>query len=137
MARFITAGHELSRRSTIKLSPSEKAKLAGGGTLVLHRPVEWSIPGRVADLGRSRVDPGGTDVWGPGPYLKVPNQHPADAEEVWNRVFCPWGYPPDRVRVAWTSTYLEITRIDLGRATDSGQWEWVLAVRQCAEGRGR
>lgn len=47
---------------------------------------------------RVRVDPGGT-VFGPGPYLRVPMNDGEPEGEVIERVYCPYGYPGDRLWV--------------------------------------
>lgn len=80
------------------------------------------------DLARAYTDQGGTSIWGPGPYLKVPNRIAGDDEwEPIDRVFCPWGYPPDRIRVAWSAVYLQLRTVELARVGPSS-WEWVLHV---------
>jgi hypothetical protein len=65
--------------------------------------------------GQFTVDPGGTWLWGPGPYLKVPFRHVDDPweenpeEDTRDRVFCPYGYPEDGarlwVREAWAQPW--------------------------------
>jgi hypothetical protein len=92
---------------------------------VLRRPVEWPLPDHTPDFARAYTDPGGTDIWGPGPYLKVPSRVADDTWEPVNRVFCPWGYPPDRVRVARSSMYLQLAAVELARVGPAA-WEWVL-----------
>src|SRR5689334_12148259 len=108
---FTIAGTTFRRRSIVKLSPDERSALARAGAVVLARPIEWPLPTRTAFMDRAYVDPGGTDVWGPGPYLKVPNVGPRDDGEVVNRVFCPWGYPPDPVRAFRRKIRMRIERV--------------------------
>src|SRR4051812_4541566 len=99
-------GVRFDRRSLVKLSEDERAALAATGRAALRRPVEWPLPERTPDFARAYPDSGGTDIWGPGPYLKVPSRAAGEDWEPVNRVFCPWGYPPDRLRLAWSRRYL-------------------------------
>ncbi len=127
MARHFTIGGvRLYRRSLIKVMPEERQNLRTHGRAILRRPVEWPLPNRVPVFARAYIDPGGTDIWGPGPYLKVPNRAADEPDEVVNRVFCPWGYPPDRLRVARTSRYLRLLVVQLVR--DEDRWLWLLTV---------
>jgi hypothetical protein len=119
-------GVRIRRRCLVKLSPLERATLATEGRVVLCRPVEWPLPGKLFDFGRAYVDAGGA-LWGPGPYLKVPNRRPEDDWEVITRLFCPWGYPPDRLRVARSKLYLRLTTVELERRS-AGYWDWLLHV---------
>jgi excisionase family DNA binding protein len=49
------------------------------------------------DVGEVYVDPGGTDVFGPGPYIKA---YPRDHRQPMHpRIRCPYGYPGDRFYV--------------------------------------
>jgi hypothetical protein len=125
---FVIAGHRFRRRSIIKLSAAERATLERNGTVVLARPVEWPLPGRAARMDRAYVDPGGTDIWGPGPYLKVPNTGPGDEGEVVNRVFCPWGYPPAPLRAFRRKIRTRLERVEVVRVAH-GVWEWRLRVK--------
>jgi hypothetical protein len=121
-------GVRFYRRSLVKLSAVERATLASTARAALHRPVEWPLIGPPPDFARAYTDPGGTDLWGPGPYLKVPSRIAGD--EGWepvNRLFCPWGYPPDRVRVAHSSVYLQLDVVELARLGPAA-WEWLLSV---------
>jgi len=45
------------------------------------------------------VDPGGSDVFGPGPYLKVYRREPCDGPAMYPRIYSPFGYPGDRLWV--------------------------------------
>ena len=86
------------------------------------------MPNYTPDFARAYTDLGGTDIWGPGPYLKVPSRIAGDDDwEPVNRVFCPWGYPPDRVRVARSAVYLRLEAVGLVRVGPSA-WEWSLSV---------
>ena len=129
MARCYTIGGvKLYRRSLVKLSAAERTALAANGRAVLRRMVEWPLPDRTPDFAGAYTDPGGTDIWGPGPYLKVPNRSMGDAGwEAVNRVCCPWGYPPDRVRIFHSSAYLQLAAVELARIGPE-TWEWVLHV---------
>lgn len=124
---FMIGGVRFYRRSLVKLSGEERAALAASGRAVLHRPVEWPLPDRMPDFSRAYTDPGGTEIWGPGPYLKVPNQAVGEDWEPIYRVFCPWGYPPDRLRVARSQVYLRLVAVELARV-DPSAWEWLLSV---------
>ncbi|GMU20775.1 MAG: hypothetical protein AMXMBFR13_08710 [Phycisphaerae bacterium] len=125
---YVVAGRTFRRRSIVKLSPEERDTLACTGTVVLARPVEWPIPDRTPLMDRAHVDPGGTDIWGPGPYLKVPNVGAGEDWEAVNRVFCPWGYPPDHIRGFRRKLRMRIERVDLVQ-TAPASWEWRLTVR--------
>lgn len=121
-------GVRFYRRSLVKLSAEERAALVATGRADLRRRVEWPLSGHTPHFDRAYTDPGGTDIWGPGPYLKVPSRIAGD--EGWepvNRVFCPWGYPTDRVRVARSAVYLQLAAIGLVHV-EPAAWEWVLSV---------
>ena len=128
-AHYIIGGRTLCVRTTIKLAAAERAALSDGGLVTLVRRVEWPLPEATPPLDRAYVDCGGTDVWGPGPYLKVPNTPWASIEEVVNRVFCPRGYPPRRLRVDRSSRRVWVERIELFR-TMAEHWHWGLLVRE-------
>jgi hypothetical protein len=119
-------GVRFYRRSLVKLSAVERSALATTGWVALRRPVEWPLPDQTPDFARAYTDPGGS-LWGPGPYLKVPSRIAGDDWEPVNRVFCPWGYPPDRVRVARSAVYLRLAAVELARVGPAA-WEWVLHV---------
>jgi hypothetical protein len=125
---YVIDGVRFYRRSLIKLSANERAALAATGRAILRYPVEWPLADHAPDFARAYTDPGGTDIWGPGPYLKVPSRIVGDDRwEPVNRVFCPWGYPSDRVRIAHSSVYLQLTAVELARAGPAA-WEWILSV---------
>lgn len=130
-AAFVIDGVRIYRRCLVKLSPSERATLATAGRVVLRRPVEWPLPGKLYDFGRAYADAGGS-LWGPGPYLKVPNRRPGDDWEAITRLFCPWGYPPDRLRVARSRVYLRLTAVELEQRSP-GRWDWLLHVAPWAK----
>lgn len=133
---FSIGGVRFYRRSLVKLSPVERAALAATGRAALRRPVERPLPFSVPDFSRAYTDAGGTDIWGPGPYLKVPNRIVGDDDwEPINRVFCPWGYPPDRLRVARSAVYLRLEAVALDRVGPAA-WEWALSVVPWASGDG-
>ena len=125
---FVIAGQSFRRRSIIKLSADERAALERTGTVVLARPVEWPLPERTPFMERAYVDPGGTDIWGAGPYLKVPNVGPEDEGEVVTRVFCPWGYPPDPLRTFRRNIHMRLERVEIIRVADAA-WEWRLTAK--------
>lgn len=129
MARwYMIGGVRFYRRSLVKLSEYERAAIAATGRAALRRPVEWPLPERTPDFARAYTDRGGTDIWGPGPYLKVPNCIAGDdAWEPTNRVFCPWGYPPDRMRLSRSAVYLQLVGVEVDRVGPAS-WEWVLHV---------
>jgi len=127
-SQYYIGGVRFYCQSIIKLSISEKAQIATDSEAILRRPVKWHLPDRIPDFGRAYVDPGGTDIWGEGPYLKVPNRFPEGKFEGVNRVFCPYGYPPDRIRIARAKSYLQITAIALEESGDSA-CDWLLRVK--------
>ena len=132
----LIGGRTFRVRTTIKLAAAERAALVDGGLVTLVRPVEWPLPDATPHFERAYVDRGGTDIWGPGPYLKVPNWSRTWGEELINRVFCPWGYPPRRLRVERTTRRVRIERIELARL-EAGGWHWLLYVREAKiAGRG-
>ena len=130
-AAFVIDGVRMYRRCLVKLSLPERATLATEGRVVLRRPVEEPLPGKLFDFGRAYVDAGGS-LWGPGPYLKVPNRRPEDDWEAITRLFCPWGYPPGRVRVARSRVYLQLTAVEVEQRS-SECWDWLLHVAPWAE----
>lgn len=78
------------------------------------------------DFSRAWSDPGGT-MFGAGPYLKVPHWHVDDPRgegyERWMRVFCPLGYPGDRLEARASSgrrALLEVASVRLRRLHDMG-----------------
>jgi hypothetical protein len=115
------------RLCTIKLTAAERDAVRACGKVTADRPVEWPLAYRVPFFEQAYVDPGGTDIWGPGPYLKVPCQDPRDGERYIDRVFCPWGYPPQRVRVMRTRMFLRIVNVSLTQR-GSDNWAWVLTL---------
>ena len=136
MARwYMIGGVRFCRRGLVQLSAEERAALAASGRAVLHRLVEWPLPDRAPDFSRAYIDPGGTDIWGPGPYLKVPNRSAGEDWEPINRVFCPWGYPPDRLRASRSRVYLRIVAVELVRVAPAA-WEWLLTVEPWRQERG-
>lgn len=132
MARhYIIGGERVRRRSIIKLSPDQRAALGTSKRTVVEQPVLWPISVGEPLFSDAYVDgdPTPRSLWGPGPYLKVPNlRRSLDGE--WtavNRVFCPWGYPPDRVRIAHRSEYVLLEQVELARRSASA-WVWVLTL---------
>jgi hypothetical protein len=66
--------------------------------------------------GRVVVDPGGTDVYGPGPYLKVYCQDPGPDEATMHpRIYSPFGYPGDYlwVKEKWCLASVEAAADEL------------------------
>ncbi len=127
-AKYSTAGVTLWRRCLVKLGAEKRAELAKNGRVQLRLPVEWPNPESKPLFEEAFIDPGGTDIWGPGPYLKVPNYIKAHDERSINRIFCPWGYPPDRVRVSRRAMYLQLGAVELERVGDAA-WEWILTLK--------
>lgn len=125
---FFIAGRPFRRRSIIRITVDERVVIERTGAAVLVRPIEWPLPERTAFMDRAYVDPGGTDVWGAGPYLKVPNVGSADEGEVVNRVFCPWGYPPAPLRAFRRKIRMRLERVEIARVADTA-WEWRLSVK--------
>jgi hypothetical protein len=97
---FVIAGRSFRRRSIIRLSADERAALERTGTVVLARPVEWPLSERTPLMDRAHVDPGGTDIWGTGPYLKVPNVGPTMKARSSTACSAHGGYPPDPLRAS-------------------------------------
>ena len=127
---YLIGGVKFNRRSNIQLSRDERTTLDQKGRLVLRRTVEWPLRGRTPKFEKAYVDAGGTPIWGPGPYLKVPNQSCSEEDdELINRVFCPWGYPPDRLRLARSSKRVELVNVGLIR-DGARTWMWMLTVAQ-------
>ena len=112
----------------VKLDAEKRAGLAAAGRVRLRLPVEWPIARRIPAFGEAYADPGGTDFWGPGPYLKVPNYSKDPQHRLVNRVFSPWGYPPARVRVSRRAMYLQIDAVELERVGEAA-WEWILTLK--------
>jgi hypothetical protein len=86
--------------------PAEPLDPAQACKSVTRRLVKWPANlkrWRVPDWSRAWVDPGGT-IFGPGPYLHVPDRHVSDPweedpeDDVSRRVYCPYGYPEEGVR---------------------------------------
>ena len=136
MARYyVIGGVKFYRRSLIKLGQDERNKLNETGNVIVKRAVEWPLASGTPDFEKAYVDVGGTDIWGPGPYLKVPNHHDGEeGDEVVNRVFCPWGYPPDQVRLSRSAKYLELVSVDLVPET-GGAWNWLLKFEPWQPGK--
>lgn len=84
----------MKERPILFSTPMVKALLAGTKTQT-RRIVK--LP---ADHPELYVDEGGTEVFGPGPYLKFPA---TDTQVGHGRLRCPYGYPGDRlwVRETW------------------------------------
>lgn len=86
-------------------------KVMGRTKWQTRRPVVWRNRPLLAFMDRAWVDPGGTELFGPGPYLKVPCRHPEDPVgrdcERELRVHSPYGYPGDRLWVRETHKFVE------------------------------
>lgn len=122
---YLIAGKKFHRKNTIKLSSQERNSLNSGTVLILKK-VEWPLIDSTPLMEHAYVDPGCTEIWGKGSYLKIPNvPHDTDKTLV-NRIFCPWGYPPDKLRVAWHKTYVEIEKVTLVQSY--AVWYWQLTL---------
>src|SRR4051812_8570374 len=112
MARHnIIAGTRVRRRSVIKLTAAQRDALSVDRAITIDEQVVWPIASTVPLFDEAYVDPGGTPIWGPGPYLKVPNRFLNAKDGDWiptNRLFCPYGYPPARLRVSHRSVYVVV-----------------------------
>lgn len=84
------------------------------------------------------IDPGGTDLLGPGPYLKV-YEGARGESQMYPRIRCPYGYPGDRlwVREAWRTAksldHLNATEI-AEKARAAGYLPWA-PLKYDADGR--
>ena len=120
------------RKSVIKLRAEQRKLLETQKMIVLQFPVEWLDATRIPVFAEAYEDPGGTDIWGAGPYLKVPNigkENGGDGRLI-NRLFCPFGYPPDRLRISRHSIYVQISRVELKRVSPE-LWVWLLTLAKC------
>jgi hypothetical protein len=122
------AGRNSQHRRTITLTGVEREALEHDGQVVVRRPVEWPHAHRTPFFAEAYVDPGGTELWGPGPYLKVPDQDARDGEKYVDRVFCPWGYPTWRLRLMRSKLSLTVASLGLAKS-GVGDWEWVISLR--------
>ena len=129
MARYyIIDGHKFYRRSIIKLTSKEKNDFKKSGIFFIKRSLEWPLEYRIPDLKAAYIDKGGTDIWGSGPYLKVPNRNKnKEFYDSVNRIFCPWGYPPDRVRIARSKYYVQLITVEIS-CKDKDNWYWLLTM---------
>ena len=91
------------RETPILFSGPMIRKILAGSKTQTRRPVVWDEKPLVPFFERAWVDPGGTSLFGPGPYLKVPCHHPEDPKgkgyERTVRVRCRYGYPGARLWV--------------------------------------
>jgi len=106
----------------IKLTGVGKFAVKNGKQVVVRVPVEWPFEYRKPYFAEAYIDKGGTPIWGFGPYLKVPNQDSRDGEKFVDRVFCPWGYPPRKLRVQRAPLSVDLISVGLERS-ESGVWE--------------
>lgn len=83
------------------------------------------------------IDPGGTPVFGPGPYVKVPFWHQDDGPDDRgdgrrDRIRCPYGYPGDTLFVP-PSTLVEVVSVELLPSESSPRpmspLDWVVKFR--------
>lgn len=129
MARHnIIAGERVGRRSPIKLTAEQRDTLTVERTITIDEEVVWPLASTIPIFDEAYVDEGGTPIWGPGPYLKVPNRFDATYGEqvLVNRVFCPYGYPPARLRVSHRSVYVAIARVEIVRESETWLWRITL-----------
>lgn len=105
MVRAILEGRKTQTRRLVKY-PGKAITKSGRAPML----VDWN---------RAHVDPGGTEIFGPGPYLKVATAHPEDGwcknpeHDVWNRIHCPYGYPEEGARL-WVRERCRATELDNG-----------------------
>jgi hypothetical protein len=128
-ASFTIGGQRFYRRSLIRLNGAARATLRTEGAVTVPFPVEYPLEEFAPHFEDAYVDEGGTDFWGPGPYLKVPGdlREPTDdSSRAVHRIFCPWGSPPDRLRIAHRAQYVWLERVDLAQV--DGTWTWLLTV---------
>jgi hypothetical protein len=123
---YLIAGRSFRRRETIELTPQELEDLRTRTATQVLRPVEWPLPDSIPHFQDAYLDPGGTPVWGPGPYLKVPNTN-LDGERLTNRVFCPWGYTGNELRIDSTGSFATISDLSLAKAANS-EWIWAIGI---------
>ena len=127
------AGIEFRRRTKVSLTEVELVSLDRSRRALVRRDVEWPVPDTIPDFASAYVDTGGTDIWGPGPYLKVPNR-PLASDDDWvstNRLFCPWGYPPDQLLVEKDGRCVALTDVALEHQAPD-RWTWVLELTTAA-----
>jgi hypothetical protein len=113
----------VKERPILFSAPMVRALLAGTKTQT-RRTVRMP-----EDVGEVCIDPGGTDVFGPGPYLKV---YPRDHREAMHpRIRCPYGYPGDRLWVRETHA-----RFSVGEGIDTPVPECVAYRATCDDDGG-
>jgi hypothetical protein len=132
MARepYLIAGQQIPLLEAIDLAPDEILTLERAGCVAISRPVAWPIASTVADLSQAYTDTGNTDIWGQGPYLKVPNRT-ACGDLLVNRVFCPWGYPPDRISATPVGAFVKIASVSLSR--HGASWCWHIRLESIGD----
>ena len=124
---YLTAGRKIWRNPTVKLTPEQKDCIKQNGCVVVKYPIEWPLDEFEPDFSSAYIDEGNTDIWGSGPYLKVPNLQGEVLAT--NRVFCPWGYPPDEVRLSRHKDRYRISAVQIERKVD-GEWFWILNLEK-------
>lgn len=50
-----------------------------------------------------------------------------------NRLFCPYGYPPERLRVSHRSVYVVIARVEIVRESETWLWRITLTAADRGE----
>lgn len=128
--RYVTGGVEIAVVDIIDLRETELAEFRASGVTRFARPIEWPVPNVTPDFRAAYIDRGGTPIWGPGPYLKVPNVT-SDGDALVNRVFCPWGYPPERLRIRGLEGSATISIVEL-ECDAPGSWNWVVTLTAAA-----
>ena len=120
----VTGDTAVRVRSGLHLHAREKQLLFAHGTTRVARPVVWPVLDCTPHFENAYVDPG-DGLFGPGPYLKVPNgADDADFLSV-NRVFCPWGYPPRRLHIGRrTRGGLHVVEV----VREGNDWMWLLTL---------
>ena len=116
---YLIDGNRVPIKTSINCSAEERNSLVENSRVELSRRVQWPLEYGNPNFSKAYEDPGETEIWGAGPYLKVPFDDGAQC-----RVFCPWGYPPRRIRINRHKTQMQMNKVELVREND--HWLWIL-----------